>query len=251
MNPREPAPGLGSASGLEGTIGPQRGVSDGPAWAWPASVKWGYDRAELAADGAVHALGLSLAVAGAIALVILAAGSVAPLEFAAIVIYAAGLVTVLGISAAYNMWPISLVKWRLRRFDHAAIYLLIAGTYTPFVTQMKNGLASTILLIGVWSASIAGIALKLALPGRYDRLSIGLYLLISWSGVAAYEAVVDVLPASTLWLLAAGGVLYTTGVAFHVWESLRFQNAIWHGFVLVAAACHYGAVLDCLVLARR
>jgi hemolysin III len=77
-----------------------------------------------------------------------------------------------------------------------------------------------------------------------------LYLLLSWSGVMAYESVFGELAASTVWLLAIGGIIYTAGVAFHLWESLRFQNAIWHGFVLVAAACHYGAVLDCLVLTR-
>ena len=218
--------------------------------AWEAGVKWAYDRAELVADGTIHALGLSLALAGAIGLLVLATRLTAPIEVAAIAVYAAGLVAVLGISATYNMLPVSALKWRLRRFDHAAIYLLIAGTYTPFLTQLKSGFAASMLLVGVWTAAVAGMVLKLALPGRYDRLSIGFYLLISWSGVAAYEAVLDVLPASTLALLAAGGVLYTAGIAFHVWESLRFQNAIWHAFVLAAAACHYGAVLDCLFLAR-
>ncbi len=106
------------------------------------------------------------------------------------------------------------------------------------------------LLVGVWLTSVAGITLKLRFPGRFERLSIFLYLVLGWSGILAYESVFGALPSSTLWLVATGGILYTVGVAFHVWESLRFQNAIWHGFVLVAAACHYCAVLDCLVLAR-
>jgi hemolysin III len=156
----------------------------------------------------------------------------------------------LTISALYNLWPVSPVKWLLRRFDHSAIYLLIAGTYTPFITQMKANVESSLLLVGVWLTSMVGIALKLKFPGRFDRLSILLYLLLSWSGVMAYESVFGTLPASTLWLLAIGGILYTIGVLFHLWEGLRFQNAIWHSFVLVAAACHYTAVLDCLVLAR-
>ena len=232
--------------GADPATGPAPAV---PGRAWAAGLHWRYDRAELIADGAVHALGVTLAIAGAIAL-LQAARSLAPVELAAAAIYAAGLVTVLGVSAAYNTLPVSPLKGRLRRFDHAAIYLLIAGTYTPFLTQLKNGLVAAVLLAGVWGASVAGMALKLALPGRYDRLSVGFYLLVSWSGVAAYEAVLDVLPGSTLALLAAGGVLYTTGVVFHLWESLRFQNAIWHAFVLAAAACHYGAVLDCLFFAR-
>ncbi len=154
------------------------------------------------------------------------------------------------ISAVYNLWPVSPVKWILRRFDHSAIYLLIASTYTPFITQMRNDVAAMLLVSGVWAGAIAGMTLKLCLPGRFDRLAILLYLLIGWSGVMAYEAVFGALPGSTRGLLVLGGILYTAGVVFHLWEGLRFHKAIWHAFVLVAAACHYGAVLDCMVMAR-
>ena len=213
-------------------------------------MKWAYDKNELIADGIVHAVGVMLGIVSIIALVILAAPVVGAWEFTSILVYGAGLLTVLTVSALYNLWPVSPVKWSLRRFDHSAIYLLIAGTYTPFITQMKANVESSLLLVGVWLTSVIGIALKLKFPGRFDRLSILLYLLLSWSGVMAYESVFGTLPASTLWLLAIGGILYTIGVLFHLWEGLRFQNAIWHSFVLVAAACHYTAVLDCLVLAR-
>jgi len=215
-----------------------------------ASLKWAYDKNELIADGIVHAVGVMLGIVSIIALVILAAPVVGAWEFTSILVYGAGLLTVLTVSALYNLWPVSPVKWSLRRFDHSAIYLLIAGTYTPFITQMKANVESSLLLVGVWLTSMIGIALKLKFPGRFDRLSILLYLLLSWSGVMAYESVFGALPASTLWLLAIGGILYTIGVLFHLWEGLRFQNAIWHTFVLVAAACHYTAILDCLVLAR-
>ena len=213
-------------------------------------MKWAYDKNELIADGIVHAVGVMLGIVSIIALIILAAPVVGAWEFTSILVYGAGLLTVLTVSALYNLWPVSPVKWSLRRFDHSAIYLLIAGTYTPFITQMKANVESSLLLVGVWLTSVIGIALKLKFPGRFDRLSILLYLLLSWSGVMAYESVFGTLPASTLWLLAIGGILYTIGVLFHLWEGLRFQNAIWHTFVLVAAACHYTAVLDCLVLAR-
>jgi hemolysin III len=214
------------------------------------TLKWDYDTKELIADGIVHAVGVMVGIVSIIALVILAAPVVGAWEFTSILVYGTGLLTVLTISALYNLWPVSPVKWLLRRFDHSAIYLLIAGTYTPFITQMKANVESSLLLVGVWLTSMVGIALKLKFPGRFDRLSILLYLLLSWSGVMAYESVFGTLPASTLWLLAIGGILYTIGVLFHLWEGLRFQNAIWHSFVLVAAACHYTAVLDCLVLAR-
>ena len=213
-------------------------------------LKWNYDKMEIIADGIVHAIGMLLGIVAVIALLVVAAPVVGAWELTSILVYSIGLLTVLTISALYNLWPVSPIKWMLRRFDHSAIYLLIAGTYTPFITQMKASAEAVVLLFGVWLTSAVGIMLKLRFPGRFDRLSVLLYLLLSWSGVMAYESVFGALPASTIWLLAAGGILYTAGVVFHLWESLRFQNAIWHGFVLVAAACHYGAVLDCLVLAR-
>ena len=123
---------------------------------------------------------------------------------------------------------------------------MIAGTYTPFLVQMKNVLASVGLGIGVWLSAVIGIALKLALPGRFDRLAIVLFLLLGWSGVIAYDSLASALPSASLWLLAIGGILYSVGALFHVWRSLRFQNAIWHGLVLLAASCHYAAVLVCL-----
>jgi hemolysin III len=213
-------------------------------------MKWDYDKWEILADGIVHGLGVLFGLVSVIALFVIAARTTAPWELASVIIYGGGLLAVLIISAIYNLWPVSPVKWILRRFDHSAIYLLIAGTYTPFFTQMKAGFESFALMSGVWATSVIGIALKLIFPGRFERLSIVLYLLAGWSGIMAYDSVFGALPGLTLWLLVAGGLLYTTGVVFHLWKSLRFQNAIWHAFVLAAAACHYGAVLDCMVLVR-
>jgi hemolysin III len=211
----------------------------------PGQISWNYDRAEIIADGIVHAAGIILGLVGAVAIVIVAVRT-RPVEIAPTLIYMIGLMTMLGLSAAYNMWPISPTKWLLRRFDHSAIYLLIAGTYTPFLALMKSGLAFAGLAIGIWLSALLGMFLKLALPGRFDRLSIALYLLLGWSGVIAYGHLASVLPSSSLWLLVIGGILYSLGTLFHVWEQLRFQNAIWHGFVLLAAGCHYSAVLVCL-----
>jgi hemolysin III len=215
-----------------------------------ASIKWDYDKHEILADGIVHVLGIVGGLIAMTVLLVLAAPTAGPWELTSVAIYGVGLMAVLVISAVYNLWPISAAKWMLRRFDHSAIYLLIAGTYTPFITQIRNEVTAVVLLVGVWTGSVVGVVLKLCLPGQLDRLAILLYLLLGWSGVMAYEAVLGALPGSTLTLLAVGGLFYTVGVVFHVWESLRFHNAIWHAFVLVAAACHYGAVLDCMVLAR-
>lgn len=212
----------------------------------PASVTWDYDRVELFADGIVHAIGVSLGVVGAIVIVVVAANSARDADMPSIVIYTIGLLSMLGFSAAYNTWPISRAKWVLRRFDHSAIYVMIAGTYTAFIGQMRGDFVSISLLIGVWLTAVVGVTLKLLLPGRFDRLAVILYLILGWSGVVAYEPVVAVLPSLSIWLLVAGGALYSAGVVFHGWQSLRFQNAIWHGFVLVAACCHYSAILCCV-----
>ena len=214
----------------------------------PVAIGRDYDRAEITVDAVVHGVGLILAAVGVAVLLLFAARSPANGGLPVAVVYAAGLLAMLGFSAAYNLWPVSRVKWVLRRFDHSAIYLLIAATYTPFMAQMKNGPFAAAALAIMWTVAAVGIVMKLTLPGRFDRLSIVLYLLLGWSGVMMYD-VIAALPASTLWLLGAGGLLYTFGVIFHLWSSLRFQNAIWHAFVVVAAACHYSAVLDYLALA--
>jgi hemolysin III len=214
----------------------------------PGQISWHYDRAEIIADGVVHAIGVCLGLIGATTIVVTAV-KIERINLAPILVYVIGFVTMLAFSAAYNIWPVSPVKWVLRRFDHSAIYLLIAGTYTPFLAQMKGALVSAGLGIGVWLSAFVGMALKLAFPGRFDRLAIILCLLLGWSGVIAYDSLASAIPSLSLWLLAIGGVLYSLGTLFHVWQRLRFQKAIWHGFVLLAAGCHYSAVLACLLWA--
>jgi len=212
------------------------------------AVRWNYDRAELIADGVVHGIGIFGGVVAATVLIVLTAVYATAFQVAVVSVYVAGLLAMLVLSATYNLWPVSRAKWVLRRFDHSAIYVLIAATYTPFIMQMKDSIFAIALLIGVWCLAIVGIVIKLVFPGRFDRLAVGLYLAMGWSGLMLYDTVVAALPAMALWLVIAGGALYSLGVIFHAWQRLRFQNAIWHCFVLLGAACHYTAVLD-LVLA--
>jgi hemolysin III len=215
----------------------------------PLSLRWEYDKAEIIADGIVHAVGIALGLAGAITLLVLAAQHVeGAAKFAAVTIYALGIIAVLCTSAAYNLWPVSRTKWWLRRLDHACIYVLIAGTYTPFITQLKNGLVAALLFAGVWATALLGAGLKLTFPGRLDRISIATYVLLGASGVLAYESVTSSLAPTTLWLIVIGGATYVAGVPFHLWTSLRFQNAVWHSFVLVATAVFYSAILGGVVL---
>jgi hemolysin III len=211
------------------------------------AVRWNYDRAEMIADGVVHGVGVFFGLVAATVLIVLTAIYASALDIAVVSVYVAGLLTMLVLSATYNLWPVSRAKWVLRRFDHSAIYLLIAATYTPFIMEVKDSIFAMALLAGVWCVAIAGIVLKLVLPGRFDRISVGLYLAMGWSGLMLYDRVVAALPALALWLVVAGGVLYSFGVIFHAWRSLRFQNAIWHCFVLLGAACHYTAVLSLVI----
>lgn len=214
----------------------------------PVTGRFVFRRAELWADGVIHALGVTLGLAAVAALIVQVANSAPLFDLIPVSIYSAALLTVLIVSATYNMWPISPRKWLIRRFDHSAIYVLIAGTYTPFLMKLSGSIFAQALLIIVWLAAATGVVIKVALPGRFDRLSIALYLLIGWSGLLIWESV-SLLPATTVWLIVAGGLLYSIGVVFHVWHSLPFQNAIWHGFVLIASGCFYGAVFRAYAIA--
>lgn len=219
-------------------------IASTPAHAGAGATRWNYDRAELIADGVVHGVGVFSGLVAATVLVVLTAIYATAFEVVGVSIYVAGLLAMLVLSAIYNLWPVSRAKWILRRFDHSAIYVLIAATYTPVIMQVKDSIFAVALLIGVWCVAIVGVVLKLALPGRYDRVAVGLYLAMGWSGVMLYDTVATALPAMAMWFVVAGGALYSFGVIFHAWQRLRFQNAIWHAFVLLGAACHYTAVLD-------
>ena len=213
-------------------------------YAATGAIRWNYDRVELIADGIVHAIGILSGVIAATVLIVLTAIYANPRDIVVVSIYVAGLLLMLGLSATYNLWPVSPTKWVLRRLDHSAIYVLIAATYTPFIMELSNSVFAIALLVGVWCVAIFGIALKLGWPGRFDRLSVGLYLALGWSGLMLYDSVVAGLPRMALWFVLAGGAMYSLGVIFHAWQRLRFQNVIWHCFVLSGAACHYTAVLD-------
>jgi hemolysin III len=154
------------------------------------------------------------------------------------VLYAIGLLSMLSFSAAYNLWPPSPTKEILRRLDHAAIFVMIAGTVTPFVMNRVGGTWGFSLLAGVWCVALLGIGMKILFPRRWERLSIVLYVGLALSIFVVGEQLVRVIAPSSLVLLVAGCVI------FHLWERLPFQNALWHWLVLTAAALHFGAVIQ-------
>ncbi len=207
-----------------------------------------YDFHEIVADGVVHGIGIVFALIGATALIFYATLWSSHGELFAAWTYGIGLVLCLSVSFTYNIWPHSRTKWLLRRFDHSAIFVLIAATYTPFLERGSSDPLVFAMLIFVWAVALFGITLKCVFPGRFDRLTILLYLGMGWSGVVVISPLSQQLPSITLWLIVAGGIIYSLGVIFHVWERLRFQNAIWHAFVIAAAAVHYSAVVTCFSL---
>jgi hemolysin III len=212
-----------------------------------AGMRHRYSRGEVAVNAAVHALGAAfgLAACGLLAAATLTRAGADPLRALALGVYAAGLAAMLGCSALYNLAPEgSPRKALLRRCDRAAIFAMIAGTYTPFAGVALGGAAGGGLLAFVWAAAAAGAAH--ALLGRQvrgERTAVLLYLMLGWCGVVLVVPVSAALSTEGLTLLAAGGVLYSVGTAFHLAARLPYHNAAWHAFVLGAAACHFAAVL--------
>ena len=153
------------------------------------------NKAEKIADGLIHVIGLALAVCGASALMILSSRSSSFPTIASAGVYAASLVATLVFSAAYNMWPASPLKCLLRRLDQAAIFLLIGGTYTAFLTRLPDYSVSLLALGVIWAIVIAGTLIKLTLPGRFERLSVAAYLALGWSGLVFFPTAIRSLAA--------------------------------------------------------
>ncbi len=209
-----------------------------------------YSFGERRCDGVVHVVGVVASLVAAPGLLVAVASSGGLRTALVATVYGATLVAALGASAAYHLARQPERKEHLRKLDHASIFLLIAGTYTPFAAVGLGGSLGEQLMAGVWLVAMLGVVLKIAWPRRFDGASVLLYLGLGWAGVAAARSLVATLPATALVLLAAGGVLYTAGVAFHLWRRLPYHNAIWHALVLCAAACHYIAVFRVLTGAR-
>ena len=210
-----------------------------------------YTLAEMIADGVVHGIGLLVAVALGSTLLAIGGFETAPQEFPALLVYVVSLLVALSASLAFNLCPIfSPAKRALARLDQAAIFLFIAGTYTPFLAMIGGTPAGLLLTILVWGAALVGIALKLIVPHRFGRGALVLYLGIGWSGVLVFQTIGTVLPPTTLWLVVAGGLTYSAGLVFHLWEKLHFQNALWHSFVVIGASLHLWAIFDLMVLRR-
>lgn len=202
-----------------------------------------YKLGERVADNIGHALGISASTAGLIMLVIVASRYPGDLAVTSFALYGGTLFLVFTASALYHIVRRGTLKNVLRLLDHSAIYLLIAGTYTPVALNSIEGAWGWSILGTVWGLALTGVALKLIFPGRLERLSIYLYLGTGWSGLAAIEPLLANLHWAALALLGIGGFFYCAGVGFCLWTNLRYHNVIWHAFVLAGATCHYFSVI--------
>jgi hemolysin III len=202
------------------------------------------------ADLVVHIVGLTLALVGGIVLLVFAvrAGSIS--RVVGVSIYGAGVLAMLAFSTAYNF---AKARYRplLRRLDHAGIFLMIAGSYTPFTIHNLTGGWAWGMTAAVWSIAAVGALGKLFLPSVGRKLWVAVYLALGWLVVIALKPMIDHVYWVAMLLLVAGGVLYSTGVIFYVNKRLKFSRAIWHGHVVAAAAAHWTAVLIGVVLASH
>jgi hemolysin III len=195
-------------------------------------------------------MGIFAGVVGSAILVGIAAVVADRPTFSASLVYSVCLLTMLGCSAAYNLASNASRRQFLRKLDHAAIFLMIAGTYTPFTTCRLNGVWAIGMTAAVWTGAVTGAIMKLICPSRIERVSTAAYLALGWIILVGIRPLLSSVDVQTAGLIGIGGVLYSIGTGFHLWRALPSHNAIWHSFVLVAASCHYAAILHGVVLAR-
>src|SRR5262249_35152993 len=190
-----------------------------------------------------HAIGVALALAGLAVLVTLASLHGNPRQIISYSIYGASLVLLYAVSTAYHGVCLPRAKRILRTLDHAAIYLLIAGTYTPFALISLRGAWGWSLLGIIWGLAATGVVFKVFFTGRFPITSTVVYLAMGWLALVAVRQLFANLPAAGLVLLFAGGLFYTLGVLFFAFDHKHFHHAIWHVFVLAGSVCHFFAVM--------
>jgi hemolysin III len=202
-----------------------------------------YTLREEIASSVTHGIGILLAIAGLAVLVAFAAKQGDAWHVTSCSIFGAALILCFTTSTLYHSVQAERLKHTLRALDHSAIFVLIAGTYTPFLLVNLRGAWGWSLFALIWGLTVLGIALRLFLKGRLHGLVVSIYLAMGWAVVIAAEPMLRHVGTGGLVLLAAGGLAYTAGVAFYKWKRLPYNHAIWHGFVLAGAALHFFAVL--------
>ncbi|MEI8325031.1 MAG: hemolysin III family protein [Betaproteobacteria bacterium] len=202
-----------------------------------------YTAAEELANSVTHAVGIVLSIAGLAVMSAFAALRGDAWHLVACSIFGSALILNYTASTLYHSIQTEHLKGALRALDHSAIFLLIAGTYTPFMLVNLRGPWGWSLLAGVWTIALLGISLRLLLKGRLHGLVVGLYIAMGWAVVIAVKPMLAHVETGGLILLACGGLAYTVGVIFYKYKRLPYHHAIWHLFVLAGSALHFFAVL--------
>ena len=196
------------------------------------------------ASALTHGLGAVAALAGGAVLITLAAIHGDAWQLGASIVFGITLLLLYTASTLYHAIQHPVAKGRLKVFDHCAIYLLIAGSYTPFTLIGLRGAWGYSLFAAIWTIAIAGVIFKLFYTGRFKLLSTIIYIVMGWLVIIAIKPLLTSLDAWTLGCLLAGGVFYTLGTYFYHRESIRYSHAIWHLFVIAGSVCHYIAVTE-------
>lgn len=201
-----------------------------------------YSLAEELANSISHGLGAALSVAALTLMVVVSVAADDGWKLASAIVYGTSLVLLFLASTLYHAIRHDAAKGILRLIDHCAIYLLIAGTYTPFLLISLRGAWGWTLFAIIWSLALFGIFFKLQFQHRFPRLSLLTYILMGWLIIVATSEMLAKVPSGALWLLLAGGLVYSLGAIFYAWDRLPFNHAIWHLFVLAGSTCHFLAV---------
>ncbi|MEX1221742.1 MAG: hemolysin III family protein [Idiomarina sp.] len=199
----------------------------------------GYSVAEEVAHAVTHGLGAVLSVVALIVMVFWAMAYGETVHVIAASIYGASLILLYTASTLYHAIPVPKLKYIFQQLDHAAIFILIAGTYTPFALINLQGVWGWSLLGVAWGIAIIGVVLELGIKERIKWLSLTLYLGMGWMALVVIKPMLDTVEPVGLLLLLAGGLAYSFGVIFYVWKSLKYHHAIWHLFVLLGSVFHF------------
>jgi len=209
-----------------------------------------YTLGEEIANSVTHGIGIVLAIAGLAVMCVFAALYGNAWHVVGCTIFGVTLVAVYTISTLYHSIPFQKPKRVLRTLDHSMIYLLIAGTYTPFTLVNLRGPWGWSLFGAVWGLAVAGIVLQSTPLKRFAAISITLYLVMGWLIVVAAKPLAATVAQGGIILMVVGGVVYTSGLAFYGWRRLRYHHAVWHVFVLAGSIVHFFAVLFYVIPSR-
>lgn len=214
-------------------------------WLFKEKASWKnpfYTRREEIANSITHGIGAGLSLVGLVVLVVIAWSQGDIWRIVSFSIYGSSLLLLYLASTLYHSLQQPRVKHILRKFDHASIYILIAGTYTPYLLVSLRGSVGWTYFALVWGMAAAGIVWKMFFLGKLEVIATLIYILMGWMCLFAFEHMIAALPPLGLIMLIAGGVIYTLGVIFYAWHKLPYNHAIWHLFVLAGSICHFVSI---------